>query len=126
MGTPHSIFSMVYFPLLRGLPLKHLYIIISKASSIWPKNSTNPISFPLKVTEILTSRHFLFIAILQICKDPEFLKISHDIILKIIENLLEFYLTPLRKFLLVSLGFLGNEGIFIDVTQIRITIRGDR
>jgi len=71
--------------------------------------------------------HFLFIAILQIRKDPEFLKISHNIIFKIIENLLEFYLTSLRKFLLASpIGFLGNEGIFTDVTQIRITIRSDR
>ncbi len=51
----------------------------------------------------------LFIAILQICKDPKFLKISHITIFKIIENLLEFYLTPLRKFLLVLIGFLGNE-----------------
>ena len=62
----------------------------------------------------------LFIAILQICKDPEFLKISHNIIFKIIENLLEFYLTPLRKFLLVLIGFLETEIIFTEIAYIRI------
>jgi len=36
------------------ISLVHLSIITPKASTIWLKNSTDPIGFPLKVTELLT------------------------------------------------------------------------
>jgi hypothetical protein len=51
-GRP--IFSMFQFSLLRGLPLGPLSIIIPKASTIRLVNSSDPIGFPLKVTELLT------------------------------------------------------------------------
>jgi len=45
---------MVYLSILRGLPLGRLSIVIPKASTIWLRSSSDPIDFPLKVTELLT------------------------------------------------------------------------
>ena len=50
----HPIFSMVYLPTLRVLSLERLSIVITKALTIRLRNSSNPIGFPLKVTELLT------------------------------------------------------------------------
>ena len=44
---PHPNLSMVYLSTLRGLPLGLLSIIIPKASTIWVRNSSDPIGFPL-------------------------------------------------------------------------------
>jgi len=84
-------------PIFPSLPLCYLSMVIPKAPTSQLRNSSDHIGFRLKIPDYCLGTPFLFIAILQICKDPEFLKI------------LEFYLTPLRKFLLVSLGILGNE-----------------
>jgi len=51
----HILFFLWFnFPFLRGLPLGRLSIIIPKASTIRLRNSSDPIVFPLKVTELLT------------------------------------------------------------------------
>lgn len=55
----HPIFSMVQLSILRVLPLGRLSIIVPKASTIWLKNSLDPIGVPLKVTELLTWYTFL-------------------------------------------------------------------
>jgi hypothetical protein len=54
IGATHPIFFMVYFSFLQDLLLEHLSIIVlPKVSTIWLKNSSDPIGFSLKVTEIL-------------------------------------------------------------------------
>jgi len=50
----HPIFSMLYLSILRGLSSGRLSIIIPKASTIWLRNSSDPIGFPLKITESFT------------------------------------------------------------------------
>lgn len=50
----HPIFSMVQLSILRVLPLGSLSIIITKALTIRLRNSSNPIDFLSKVTELLT------------------------------------------------------------------------
>ena len=50
----HRIFSMVQLSILRGLPLGRLSTAIPKVSIIWLKNSSDPIGFPLKITELLS------------------------------------------------------------------------
>ena len=50
----HPIFSMVQFSILRGLPLGRLSTAIPKVSIIGLKNSSDPIGFPLKITELLS------------------------------------------------------------------------
>lgn len=50
---------MVQLSILRVLPLGRLSIIVPKASTIWLKNSLDPIGVPLKVTELLTWYTFL-------------------------------------------------------------------
>lgn len=50
----HPIFSMVQLSILRVLPLGRLSIVIAKASTIWLRSSSDTISFPLKITELLT------------------------------------------------------------------------
>ena len=57
-GTTHPIFSMVYLSILRGLPLGHLSIIIPKVSTIWLRNPSDSMGFPLKGIEILTWHTF--------------------------------------------------------------------
>ncbi|GAI12329.1 unnamed protein product [marine sediment metagenome] len=42
---------MVYLSILRGLLSGRLSIVMPKASTIWLKNSSDPIGCPLKVTE---------------------------------------------------------------------------
>ncbi len=49
---------MVYLSLLRGLRLGCLSIVIPKTSTIWLRNSSDPIGFPLKVAELLTWHTF--------------------------------------------------------------------
>ena len=43
----HPIFSMIQLLILRGLPLGCLSTVIPKALTIWLKNSSDPIGFPL-------------------------------------------------------------------------------
>jgi len=50
----HPILSMFYLATLRGLSLGHLSIIMPKASTIRLRNSSDPIGFPLKITELLS------------------------------------------------------------------------
>ena len=45
---------MAWLSILRSLPLRRLSIIIPKAAIIWLKNSSDPVGFPLKITELLT------------------------------------------------------------------------
>jgi len=40
---------MVLLSVLQGLPLERLSIAIPKASTIWLRNSKDPIGFPLKL-----------------------------------------------------------------------------
>lgn len=54
----HPIFSMVQLSILRVLPLGSLSMIITKASTIWLRNSSDAIGFPLKAAKLLTWHTF--------------------------------------------------------------------
>ncbi len=49
---------MVQLSLLRSFLLEHLFILIPKVSTIWLRNSSDPIGFPLEITELLTWHTF--------------------------------------------------------------------
>jgi len=54
---PHF-FCMVLLSILRGLPLACQSTVIPKASTIWIRNSSDPIGLPLKVTKLLNCYNY--------------------------------------------------------------------
>jgi len=48
IGT-HPIFYMVWLSILRGLSLGRIFTVISKVTTIFLRNSSDPIGFPLKL-----------------------------------------------------------------------------
>ena len=61
IDTIHPIFSMIYLSISRGLPLGRLSIVIPKASTIWLRNSSDPIGFPGKATELLSWHNWFYL-----------------------------------------------------------------